>query len=104
MRALAAVGALILAFATAVIVAVMLDLGNGPLCKEALPGQDCYDVSSTGRVISLVFGWPGAVLGGLAAITALGLAATGRNGRTVRLLTVPAVVLCGLSIAAAQVF
>ncbi len=104
LRVLAVIGSLILAFATAVIVTVMVDLGNGPLCDQAVSfGQDCWDVSSGGRVVTLILGWPGAILGGAAALAALLLAVTGRNGRRVWLLTVAAVVLCALSIAVAQI-
>ena len=104
LRALAVLGSLVLAFATAVIVIVMVDLGNGPLCSEPVqPGKDCWDVSSGGRVVTLILGWPGAILGGVAALAALAFAVTGRNGRRVWLLTAAAVVLCGLSIAVAQI-
>ena len=103
-RALAVLGALVLAFAAAVIISVLADLGNGPLCSEPVqPGKSCWDVSSSGRVISLILGWPGAILGVVAALAALVFAVRGRNGRTVWLLTAAAVVLCGLSIAVAQV-
>jgi hypothetical protein len=107
LRVLAIVGFVVLAFATAVIVSVMVDLGGGPLCKDvggaANPTEDCWDVSSGGQVISLVLGWPGAILGGLAALSALAFTFTGRNGRRFWLLTLAAVVLSALSIAAAQV-
>jgi hypothetical protein len=107
LRVLGIVGFLVLAFATAVIVAVMVDLGDGPLCADvggaAHPLEDCWDVSSGGRVVSLILGWPGAVLAGLAALSALVFTFTGRNGRRVWMLTGAAVVLCGLSIAVAQI-
>lgn len=103
-RALALLGSLLLAFAAAVIISVMVDLGGGPLCSEPVqPGKSCWDVSSGGRVVTLILGWPGAILGVVAAIAALMLAVNGRNGRRVWLLTVAAVVLCGLSIAVAQI-
>jgi hypothetical protein len=82
----------------------MVDLGNGPLCDQPhLLSQSCWDVSSGGRVVTLILGWPGVILGGLAALAALAFAVTGRNGRRVWLLTLAAVVLCGLSIAVAQI-
>src|SRR6478609_8063962 len=83
-RILAVLGSLVLAFATAVIVIVMVDLGNGPLCSQPhLLSQSCWDVSSGGRVVTLILGWPGVILGGLAALAALAFAVTGRNGRRV---------------------
>jgi hypothetical protein len=104
MRALAVLGALVLAFAAAVIITVMVDLGKGPLCGEPHDiTETCWDVSSGGRVVSLIFGWPGAILGVVAALAALAFALTGRNGRRVWVLTGAAVVLCGLSIAVAQI-
>ncbi len=103
-RTLAVLGALVLAFAAAVIISVLADLGDGPLCSEPVqPGKSCWDVSSAGRVISLILGWPGAILGAVAALAALAFAVRGRDGRTVWSLTTAAVVLCGLSIAVAQV-
>ena len=103
-RILAVVGALVLAFATAVIATVMADLGNGPLCGEPHNlGESCWDVSSAGRVVTLLLGWPGVLAGGLAALAALALAITGRNAMRVWALVGAAIVLCGLSIAVAQI-
>ena len=106
-RVLAILAAVVLAFGAAVIALVMLDLGDGPLCGDvggaAHPTQDCWDVNSTGRVISLVLGWPGAVLAALAALAALAFTITGRNGGRFWMLAIAAVVLCALSIGVAQV-
>lgn len=108
LRALGVLGFLVLAFGAAVIAITMADLGDGPLC-DSVPGGaehplvDCWDVSSGGRVVALILGWPGALCAALAALAALAFTFTGRNGRRFWLLTAAAVVLCGLSIAVAQV-
>jgi hypothetical protein len=107
MRALGVLGFLVMAFGAAVIAAVLIDLGDGPLCENVggadHPLVDCWDVSSGGRVVSLIIGWPGVLAGALAALAALAFAITGRNGRRFWLLTATAVVLCGISIAVAQI-
>jgi hypothetical protein len=108
LRALGILGFLLLAFGAAVIAVTMADLGDGPLCDDvpggaAHPLVDCWDVSSGGRVVALILGWPGALCAALAALAALAFTITGRNGRRFWVLTAAAVVLCGLSIAVAQI-
>ena len=111
MRPRGVLGFLVLAFGGGVIALTLVDLGDGPLCDDVVlsqlpPNEECWDVSSGGRVVALILGWPGAVLAGLAALAALAALAftfTGRNARRFWLLTAAAVVLCGLSIAVAQV-
>lgn len=108
MRALAVLLAIILAFGAAVIIAVMVDLGGRPRCNDlaalvqAKPNAngkiECFDVTSTQRIISLGLGWIGGVLGGLAALFALAFAITGRRGRLLLLATAGAVIFSGLSI------
>ena len=108
LRVLGVLGFLVLAFGAAVIAAVMIDLGDGPLCGDVPGGAehplvDCWDLSSGGRIVALILGWPGALCAALAALAALAFTITGRNGRRFWLLTAVAVVLCGLSIAVAQI-
>lgn len=104
-RALGVVLALALAFACAVMIIAMADIGETPTCDDVLSGEaalpadgECFDGSSTQKTISLVLGWPSGVLAGIAALLALFFAATGRQGRLVLQLTGAAVVLGGLSI------
>lgn len=104
-RALGVVLFLALAFACAVMVIAMADIGETPTCDDVLSGEaalpadgECFDGSSTQKTISLVLGWPSGVLAGIAALLALFFAATGRQGRLVLQLTGAAVVLGGLSI------
>jgi hypothetical protein len=104
-RALGVLLALALAFACAVMAVAMAEIGGTPTCDDILSGEaalpsdgECFDGSSTQKTISLILGWPSAVLAGIAALIALYFAATGRYGRTVLQLTGAAVVLGGLSI------
>jgi hypothetical protein len=104
-RALGVVLALALAFACAVMVIAMADIGDTPTCDDVLSGQaalpsdnECFDGSSAQKTISLVLGWPSGVLAGLAALFALYFAATGRRGRQLMQLVAVAIVLGALSI------
>jgi hypothetical protein len=105
MRALAVLGALVLAFACAVMIAAVTDIGRTPTCadvqsgKASLPSDhQCFDGGSTKKVITQVFMWPGGVLAGVAAILALAFAVTGRNGRWVLMAVALAIVLSGLGL------
>ena len=102
MRALAVLFAIVLGFAAAIVIAVMVDLGSSPICEDvggALnPTEDCYDISSTAKPISLVLGWLGGVLGAVGAILLLRFAITSRGGRLAVQIAVAAIVLSTLSI------
>jgi hypothetical protein len=104
-RALAIVLFLALAFACAVMVIAMADIGDTPTCDDILSGQaaipadgECFDGSSGQKTAALVLGWPSGVLAGLAALVALIFAATGRRGSLLLQLTVAAIVLGAISI------
>jgi hypothetical protein len=104
-RVLAVILALALAFACAVMVVAMVDIGDTPSCDDVLSGEaavpadgECFDGSSTQKTISLILGWPSAVLAGIAALVALFFTFTGRQGRLVLQLTGAAIVLGALSI------
>jgi hypothetical protein len=104
-RALGVVLALALAFAAAVMIIAMADIGDTPTCDDVLSGKaalpsdnECFDGSSTQKTISLVLGWPSGVLAGIAALFALYFAATGRRGRELLQLVAVAIVLGALSI------
>jgi hypothetical protein len=108
-RALGIVLALALAFACAVMVIAMADIGDTPRCDDdaaiAQEREDtgdlvieCFDGSQAQKTISLVLGWPSGVLAGLAALVALLFAATGTRGHLLLRLTGAAIVLGGLSI------
>jgi hypothetical protein len=104
-RVLAVILALALAFACAVMVVAMVDIGDTPTCDDVLSGEaavpadgECFDGSSTQKTISLILGWPSAVLAGIAALVALFFTVSGRQGRLVLQLTGAAIVLGALSI------
>ena len=104
-RALAVILALALAFACAVMVIAMADIGSTPPCESILAGEEqvpddgeCFDGSSAQKTASLVLGWPSGVLAGIAALVALFFAGTGRNGRLLLQLTGAAILLGGASI------
>ncbi len=104
-RALAVILFLALAFACAVMVIAMSDIGSTPTCRDVLAGKaslpsdnECFDGSSAQKTASLVFGWPSGVLAGIAALIAIFFAVTGRRGRLLVTLTGAAIVLGAISI------
>ncbi len=104
-RVLGVVLALALAFACAVMVIAMSDIGSTPTCDQVLSGDEpvpsdgeCFDGSSGQKTASVVLGWPSGVIAGIAALVALYFAATGRSGRLLMQLTGVAIVLGAASI------
>jgi membrane-associated PAP2 superfamily phosphatase len=96
---------LALAFACAVMVIAMGDIGDTPTCDDVLSGEaevpadgECFDGSSGQKTATLVLGWPSGVVAGIAALVALFFAATGRQGRLLLTLTSAAIVLGAASI------
>lgn len=96
---------LALAFACAVMVIAMSDIGSTPTCRDVLSGKaslpsdnECFDGSSAQKTASLVLGWPSGVLAGIAALIAIFFAATGRRGRLLVTVTGAAIVLGAASI------
>ena len=84
-RVLAVILFLALAFACAVMVIAMADIGDTPTCADVRSGAaplpsdlECFDGSSTQKTISLILGWPSGILAGIAALAALFFAITGR--------------------------
>jgi hypothetical protein len=97
--------ALALAFACAVMVIAMSDIGSTPTCEDVLSGAEplpaegeCFDGSSGQKTVSLVLGWPSGILAGLGALVALYFAGTGSRGRLLLQITAAAIVLGGASI------
>jgi hypothetical protein len=104
-RFLGVILALALAFACAVMIVAMSDIGSTPTCKDVLSGaaqlpsdNECFDGSSAQKTISVILGWPSGVLAGVAALLALMFVFTGRRGGLLLRLTGVAVVLGALSI------
>jgi hypothetical protein len=109
-RALAVLGVLVLAFAAAVMIAVMVDIGGTPTCADTPRASialgetvECFDGSSTQKTISLILGWPSGVLAGIAAVLLLLYTFTGRRGRLAVQAFGLALILGALSIAVGSV-
>lgn len=105
LRILAVLGSLVLAFAAAVAILVMIDIGGTATCEDVLAGEadfnddnECYDGSSTTKLIVLLLGWPGAILASASVLLALGFAIRGRGGKLLLQVIAGAVVLLGLSL------
>ena len=97
--------ALVLAFIAAVAIMVMADIGSTATCEDVFAGKadfnddnECYDGSSTTKLIALVLGWPGAILAAVSVLLALGFAIRGYGGRTLLQVIIAAAVLLGLSL------
>jgi hypothetical protein len=108
-RVLGVVLAIALAFAAAVMIIAMADIGDTPRCDDqaALEQErqetgdlviECFEGSQTQKTASLGLGWPSGVIAALAALLALYFAATGRRGRLLLQITAAAIVLGGLSL------
>ncbi len=104
-RVLGVLLALALAFACAVMIVAMSDIGSTPTCEDVLSGAEalpsdgeCFDGSSGKKTVSLILGWPSGILAGLAALMALYFAVTGRRGRLLLQLTGAAIALGAASI------
>jgi len=105
MRALAAVGFLVLLFATAVFAIVFAQIGGTDTCDAVASGDgqlnddgECYDGSSTTKAIALIFGWPGTIALAAATVLSLMFAIRGRGGRTLLYALGAGIVLVGLSL------
>jgi hypothetical protein len=104
-RALGFVLFLALAFACAVMVIAMADIGDTPIEEDCLAenvaGGTCtefFDGSSAQKTVTLILGWPSGVLAGIAALVALFFVFTGRQGRLLLQLTGAAIALGAASI------
>jgi hypothetical protein len=108
-RVLALIAALGLAFAAAVAILAMVLIGDTTPCADVTGPADlnedgeCFDGSSTKKLIALVLGWPGAILLAASVLLALGFTITGRGGRRLIAVAVAGAVLFGLSILAGSV-
>jgi hypothetical protein len=96
---------LALAFGCAVMILAMADIAGTPTChdiatgKAAIPADgQCLSASSFQKTVSLVLGFAGGAIAGLASLLALAFVITGRRGRLTLLLTALAIVLAGLGI------
>ena len=108
-RVLALIGGVVLAFAAAVAILAMILIGDTTPCADVTGPADlnedgeCFDGSSTKKLIALVLGWPGAILLAASVLLALAFTITGRGGRRLIGVAVAGAVLFGLSILAGSV-
>ena len=87
----------------AVLVAVLADLGGSPTCDDAtISGEDCFDGSSAGKTLTLIFGWPSALAFIAVLPLAVHFAATGRSSRLLGRVIVAALVLGLVSVVTAR--
>lgn len=103
LRALAVLGALILAFAAAVMIVVSIDVSGTPTLREhnrdgvISDDGDYYDGSKLRRTVGVVGGAAAGLLGALAALAALAFAVTGLRGRPILILAAAAILIGGLT-------
>ena len=80
----------------------MSDVGGTPTCDDVSldlgTEGECFSGSALQKAFTLVLGWSGGAIAGLAALAALGFVITGRRGRLAGSLATLAVLLAGLSI------
>ena len=104
-RALAVLLFVALAFGSLTMFLVMSDVGDTKLCSDvstndviADPAGECFSGSGTQKTITLILGYPSAVVAAIAGLLALAHAITGRARRAMLLLTGAAILLGALSI------
>ena len=95
---------LVLLFGVAVMVIVVINPDNLPLCEDVRSGEaqlgpslECLDSSQTEYTLTRIAAGAAAIVGGLAALLGLAVAFTGRRGALFVKLTVGALVLGGLA-------
>ncbi len=103
MRALAVLVSLILLFAVAVMVIVVINPDDLPLCDDVASGEavlgptnECIDSSSGMYTLTRVVAGAAGIVGALAALLGFYVGATGRRGAQMLKLTIAAIVLGGL--------
>jgi len=104
-RALAVVGAIVLAFAAAVMIVAASDISGTPTLKECnadpsvIPSDGkCFDGGEAKQTISVVLMYLSGALGAAAVLLSLMFAVTGRQGPLLTRLIIAAVLLGGLGI------
>ena len=102
-RALGVAGALILAFAAAVAIIAMVEISGLTPCYDAnrdpdFTGTECFDGSSKRKLLTLLLGFPGAVLAAIGVVLLLAFVVRGRGLKPVGIAVGAGVVLFGLSL------
>jgi hypothetical protein len=99
-RVLVVIVALLFAFAGAVMIAVSLDLAEGPRCEQVLAGEEppdeegeCLDASKNAQTISVVLTFLSGIAAAVVLLAGIFFAVTGRGGRLVAIAAGAAIVL-----------
>jgi hypothetical protein len=110
MRALAALVSLVLLFGVAVMVIVVINPDDLPLCDDVASGAaqlgptlECIDSSEGAYNAQRVVAGLAAIVGGLAALLGFYVAATGRRGSLMVKLTLAAVALAAVAFAIGEI-
>jgi len=97
--------ALLFAFAGAVMIAVSLDLGEGPRCEQVTSGEEppdengeCLDSSKTTQTLSVVLTFLSGLAAAVVVLAAIFFAIRGRGGRAIAIAAAAAILLGGLGI------
>jgi hypothetical protein len=105
-RVLVGLLALLLAFAAAVMIAVSLDLAEGPRCEQVLAGEEppdesgeCLDASKTAQTISVIFTFASGLAAAVAFLFAGYFVFRGRGGTVIAIATALAIVLGVIGVA-----
>jgi hypothetical protein len=103
-RALAVVVFLLLLLGAAIMIIAATDIAGTPTCDDVRAGLaapsdgECFDASSTQKVLSVTFGYLAGGIGAITALLAIAFTFTGRRGRLVVIGAIAAIVLAGISI------
>lgn len=96
---------LLFLFAGAVMIAVSLDLGEGPRCEQVFAGEEppdedgkCLDASKTAQTISVVLVFLSGIAAAVVVLAGIAFVIRGRGGRLVAIAAAAAIVLGGLGI------
>jgi hypothetical protein len=105
-RVLVGLLALVLAFGAAVMIAVSLDLAEGPRCEQVLAGEEppdeegeCLDASKSAQTISVIFTFASGLAAAVAFLLAGYFVFRGRGGRAIAIAVAAAIVLGAIGIA-----
>jgi hypothetical protein len=96
-RVIAGILAVLLAFAAAVMIAVAVDLADGPRCEQATFGE-CYDVSKTEQTVGTILLFASGIASALAFLAGAYFVFRGRGGRTMAIAAGAAIVLGAIAL------
>lgn len=106
MRLVALVGAVVLLFGAAVMILLVINPDDIPLCADVqgTAFTECFDITSAQYNISRVLAAPAGLIGAAAGMLGFYVAATGRRGDLMLRLSGIAIVLAGLAVLVNRAF